>query len=71
MCIHTFIHTLYIIVYVMCIHACIHTYIRDECTYNYYTSVLVYIHYIARACKGYITSEDTKQGSYIQYIYHS
>ena len=23
---------------------------------------------IARACKGYITSEDTKRGSYIQYI---
>ena len=23
---------------------------------------------IAQACEGYITSEDTKQGSYIQYI---
>ena len=23
---------------------------------------------IARACEGYITSEDTKRGSYIQYI---
>ena len=23
---------------------------------------------IARACKGYITSEDTKRGSYMQYI---